>query len=229
MLPYPELSKKLRHSGNKVKATSKKSNQDLWIAYELVGKLLENLMGLGIETSGKTASSISARISLSANMVQAFYVVEQLISEGAYWSAAAVLRQHMETLARIVGYRTGISGKAKKPENAVVLPFGLNRNYGRLSQLCHTSDGEILEDFSECAGMEGSATVAPEFREKWARFFFFIHIEHMFHLAVEIYLLQMGIDPSRNLVFIENDFEEIAGLLVKSGLWEERVVKRVVA
>lgn len=219
MPPYPKFANKLNQIGDQVKTVSINHNQDLWDAYNLVGGLLENLLSVNIEDSRKSGRHISERFSLTANMAQAFYVVEQLISEGAYWSASAVLRQHMETLARLVGYRTGSLGNGKNsPESVSILPLDLRRNYGRLSQFCHTSDGEVLEDFSS-SGTVDAAALTPIFRQEWARGLFFIHIEHMLVLAHEIWYLYSEIHPNKNLPGIEYETEEIAELFVAAGLW----------
>ena len=168
MKTYSKLTNVLRDAGKQVRNCSKKENQDLWTAYCLVGDLIYTLVEFGAREPESVSDSRSHRVSLTANMVQSFYIVEDLISSGAYWSASAVLRQHMETLSRIIEYRKGKNSVDKKPPNVRNLPFNMAPNYGRLSELCHTSGGEILGDFSECEAGEGIATTIPKFRKEWS-------------------------------------------------------------
>jgi Arc/MetJ-type ribon-helix-helix transcriptional regulator len=216
-----KLKKILNDTAQQVRVLSKKSNEDLWEAYKLVGNLIYTLVEYGTKEPNIIKDSCSNRVSLTANMVQSYHVVEDLISSGAYWSASAVLRQHMETLARIIEYREGQNRSDKKPPNVKTLPFNLAPNYGRLSELCHTSSGEILGDFSECLEGEGIATTIPKFREEWAKDFFSLHIAHMLALAIQIYFLQEELYPESDLLDINKDILNIANLLVKTGFWKE--------
>lgn len=154
-------------------------------------------------------------------MIQSFYAVQDLISSGAYWSASAVLRQHMETLSRIIEYRSGNNRVDKKPPNVKSLPFNISPNYGRLSELCHTAGGEILGDFVLCSEGDGIATTLPQYRKEWAKDFFSLHIAHMLILAIEIYIMQKELYARIALPNIDEEILNIANLLVKTGFWKE--------
>ena len=97
-----KLTNVLKDAAQQVRNVVEKSNDGLWEAYNLVGNLIYTLVEFGAREPNIVPESCSIRVSLTANMVQSFYAVENLISSGAYWSASAVLRQHMETLARII-------------------------------------------------------------------------------------------------------------------------------
>lgn len=211
----------LRNAEQQVRQLSEESNKDLWKAYALVGNLLYVLVEQGAEEPSEVGESCSNRISLTANMIQAFGAVEYLISSGAYWSASAALRQQMEALSRIIEYREGRNQNDKKPPNVKNLPFNMSHNYGRLSEPCHTSGGEILAGFSECPEGEGVATVFPKFRAEWAKDLFSLHIAHMLSLAVEIYLLQQELHPSAIMPDIDEAVLNVANFLVKTGFWKE--------
>jgi len=210
-----------REASQQVRNVSEKSNVDLWAAYKLAGDLIYRLVEFGTREPKNVTDSCSNRVSLTANMVQSFYAAEDLISSGAYWSAAAVLRQHMETLARIIEYRVGKNQIDKKPPNVKYLPFNMAPNYGRLSELCHTSGEEILGDFSESIEGEGIATTIPRFREETAKNYFALHIAHMLALAIEIYFMQEELYPDVDMPNIDEDILNIANLLVKIGFWKE--------
>lgn len=98
-------------------------------------------------------------------------------------------------------------------------------NYGRLSELCHTSGREVLGDFSECEPGEGIATPIPKHREDWAKSFFSLHIAHMLSLALEIWFLQDELYPNDELPNIDDDLLTVSDLLVKTGFWKELNVK----
>jgi len=216
-----EWSRILKNTAKQIRNVSEESNVDLWKAYNLVGNLIFTIIKLGASEPDTVSESCSKRVALTANMVQSFYAVQDLISSGAYWSASAVLRQHMETLSRIIEYRKGNNRVDKKPPNVKNLPFNMAPNYGRLSELCHTSGGEILGDFSGCSEGEGIATTLPQYRKEWAKAYFSVHIAHMFTLAIEIYIMQEELYPGIALPNIDEEILNIANLLVKTGFWKE--------
>jgi hypothetical protein len=221
MNEYSKMTNVLRDTAKQVRNHSAKENPDLWTAYCAVGNILYTLVEFGAKEPEDVSDSCSHRISLTANMVQSFYAVEDLITSGAYWSASAVLRQHMETLSRIIEYRKGKNNVDKKPPNVRNLPFNMAPNYGRLSELCHTSGGEVLGHFSECEAGEGIATPIPKYRKEWAKSFFSLHIAHMLSLALEIWVLQNELYPNDELPNIDDDLLKVSDLLVKTGFWKE--------
>ncbi|MCE5276355.1 MAG: hypothetical protein LLG43_14620 [Deltaproteobacteria bacterium] len=216
-----KLKKTLLDTEKQVRKISVKHNKDLWRAYNLVGKVIYTLVDLSSREPTNITESTSNRVSLTANMIQSYSLVEYLISSGSYWAASAVLRQHMETLARIIEYRTGNNKQDKKPPNVKNLPFNMTRNYGRLSQLCHTSGGEVLNDFSISEAGEGIASPVPIFREEWAEIYFSLHIAHMLSLAIEIFYLHKELYPDTELIDIDRDTMRIARILVKTGFWKD--------
>ncbi|MBI9083171.1 MAG: hypothetical protein JEZ11_06195 [Desulfobacterales bacterium] len=220
-----KLTKILKEAAKQVRNCSEKENQDLWDAYNTVGDLLYKLVEFGEKDPERVSDSCSHRISLTANMVQSFFIIEELISSGAYWSASAVLRQHMETLSRIVEYRNEKTKIDKKPPNVKNLPFNMAPNYGKLSQLCHTSGGEVLGDFSVSEAGEGVASPIPKFRKEWAKSYLSLHIAHMLALGLEIWFLQDELYPDTDIPDIDDDIIKVANLLVKTGFWKELEVK----
>jgi Arc/MetJ-type ribon-helix-helix transcriptional regulator len=221
MKTYLKLTNVLRDAAKQVRNRSENENQDLWTAYCIVGNIINTLVEFGTKKTGDVSESCLHRITLSANMVQSFNIVENLITSGAYWSASALLRQHMETLSRIIEYRKGKKRVDMKQSNSRKFPFNMAPNYDRLSELCHTSGSVVLKDFSEYEVGEGTATIIPKYQKEWAKNFFSLHIAHMISLALEIWFLQDELYPNDELPNIDDDLLKVSDLLVETGFWEE--------
>ena len=216
-----DLYKILAQSENEVKIQSRQNYEDLWLAYNTAGDLLFKLVAQGESDPSEVSDSCSKRVSLTANLIQSTFIVEHLISSGYYWAASAVLRQHMETLARVIEIREQRGTQLHKPPNVSVLPFRLPKNYGRLSELCHTSKNEILSDFSECPEGEGVASTRPYYKKEWSINLFSLHIAHLVALILEICWLYAELFPGRDLVQVGEGIGTISDILVRNGFWEE--------
>lgn len=216
-----ELYKILAQSEKEVKIQSRQNYQDLWLAYNTAGDLLFKLVAQGETDPAKVSDSCSKRVSLTANLIQSTFIVERLISSGYYWAASTVLRQHMETLARVIGIREQRHTLPYKPPNVSLLPFKLPQNYGRLSELCHTSKNEILSDFSKCPEGEGVASTRPYYNKEWSINLFSLHIAHLVVLILEICWLYAELFPGRDLVQLGEGIGTISDILVRNGFWEE--------
>jgi len=81
MSEYSKLEKYWAILHNKLRALSKKANIELWGAYKKVGDLLYTLVEHGINETDVVTDTCSNRVSLTANMVQSFHVVESLKKE----------------------------------------------------------------------------------------------------------------------------------------------------
>ncbi|MBT9590379.1 MAG: hypothetical protein IV089_05655 [Thiobacillus sp.] len=192
----------------------------LWDAYITIGDLLSLLISQGAEDPISVSESASQRISLTVNLLQSTTVVEQTISSGFYWAASALLRQHMEALARIMHIRDGKSAIDPRPPKVQVLPFNLASNYGRLSELAHVSSGELLSDFALSSSGEEIATYAPTYREQWSRNFLHIHIAHMIVLSIEINLMHQELYPMRALIDPNDRLQEVVSIFIEEGFWK---------
>lgn len=215
-----KLQQALEFAASQVCNESRQRYGPLWNAYQTACNVLFILTEQGAEEATVISEDSSKRLSLTANLIQSSTIVEYLISSGYYFASAAVLRQQMETLARLIELRKGKPISGKRPPNVNVLPFKLAQNYGRLSELCHTSGGELLSCFADSPDGDDVAKVRPSYREEWARGFLFIHIAHMVALALEIDILHREIHPSRNLANIEQEINAIADVLVRTGFWK---------
>ena len=207
---------------NKANETIKVAQQKygrLWEAYEKSCTLLSRLAQQGEREADGESQFGSERLSLSVSVIQGCFIVERLISSGYYVASIAILRQHMETLARMIELRNG--KKTNKTPNVSCLPFKLAQNYGGLSQIFHTARGEHLESFAEVADDERIASYLPEFREDWSNILLGMHIAHLVTLAKEIHILQFELyrqAPVTNN--FDAEFRPIAEILVATGFWE---------
>jgi glycosyltransferase involved in cell wall biosynthesis len=217
----PELYDSIAREAEAVRLQSAQRYGPLWDAYITMGYLLSSLIPQGTEDPVLVPKGASQRISLTANLLQSTTIVEHSISSGFYWAASALLRQHMEALARIIHIRSGKLATDSRPPNVSVLPFKLAQNYGRLSELAHVSSGELLKDFSLSSSGEEVATHAPTYREDWSRKLLTVHIEHMVVLAIEINLLHRELYPEKLLVDLAGAFRQVAKILVEEGFWKK--------
>ena len=213
------LDRAIHEAAAAVRRESYAHHESLWRAYVKVGDLIFALVAQGASDAATTEAQ-AQRISLTANLVQSTTVVKNLVSSGFYWSGAAVLRQHMETLARTIMIRTGRQQPETKTPNVSVLPYRLSKNYGRLSELVHTSGGESLADFAEARNGPEVATAKPRYRKPWASALLCLHIAQLVALAYEIDLLHREIYPGRELIDAHGSLASVADALVEVGFWE---------
>lgn len=217
----PELYNSIDKEAEAVRLQSAQRYGPLWGAYITMGYLLSSLIPQGTEDPVFVPKGASQRISLTVNLLQSSTIVERSISSGFYWAASALLRQHMEALARIIHIRSGKLATDSRPPNVSVLPFNLAQNYGRLSELAHVSSGELLKGFALSSSGEEVATHAPTYREDWSRKLLVVHIEHMVVLAIEIDLLHRELYPKKLLVDLTDTLRDVAKVLIEEGFWKE--------
>ena len=191
-------------------------------AYTATGEILFSLIEQGsLDPPGDVSEAASQRMSLTASLLQSTIIVEQAITSGFYWAATGLLRQHMEALARIILIRSGKSATDGGSPNVGVLPFGLARNYGRLSQLAHVSKGEVLQEFSSSELSDLLASPMPRYIKDWANDLLAIHTGHMITLAFEISYLHSEVYPGRDLLDVNSQLYKVAKVLEELGHWKE--------
>jgi hypothetical protein len=212
------LKQAILDAESKVRIQSRQSYGKLWDAYETGCKVLSRLAEQGGAESNGEPLNGAERLSLTASLLQSLFLVEELISSGHYVSAVAILRQHMEILARLIELRRSIVKKGKIP-NVKLLPFRLSKNYGRLSEIFHTSRGEYLSSFVEDVESEEVAKFLPTYREDWSKMLLSVHVAHLVALAGEIDTLHKELYLNRDLEDITESLLSVSSILVETGFW----------
>lgn len=217
-----ELNKTLATASAHIRKESMNGYGRFWDAYTIVGNVLYDLIGQGAQDPpGDVSECASKRISLTAGLLQSTIIVEQAITCGLYWAASALLRQHMEALARVIHIRNGQLGTEARPPHLAVLPFRLARNYGRLCELVHVSNGELLGDFTGSIISDMVATPLPSYKAEWANDLLAVHTSHMITLAYEIHYLHVEIYPGMDIINVNSRLYDVAKILEELGHWKD--------
>lgn len=212
------LAQAIAEAAAAVQRESYSRHRAIWQALTVVEEPIFALVTQGASEAATTTGQ-ATRISLTANLVRSSSVSKDLISSGFYWSAAAILRQSMETLARCIEIRSSRPAAGKRPPNVSVLPFRLSRNYGRLSELVHTSGGESLADFAQGSSGPEAATLIARYREPWASDLLCLHVALLVTLAREIDLLHRELYPGRQIIDVNVELIPGVQALVAAGFW----------
>ena len=214
----PELYRYLDAAAESAKQQAMVGYGIIWEAYVKICAVLYDLVIQGAQDpSGEVSESASQRLSLTAGLLQSTALIEQTISCGYYPAAAALVRQYMEALARIIQIREGSVGTERRTPNVKVLPFQISKNYGRLSELTHVSNGELLGDF---VGTDTNTEIAqpfPIYRKSWANDLLSNHISHLMTLAIEIGAVHGQIYPDKDLVDVNERLFVVARMLEQAG------------
>jgi hypothetical protein len=211
----------IRDAAARVRVETEGRLQPLREAHRIVGDLVLRLVQQGAVEASSPTEGQSQRLSLIAGLIQSVSVSNDLIVSGFYWTAAAVLRQQMEAVARVVEIRTGKYKGGTKTPDVALLSYGLAQNYGRLSELAHTSRGELLADFVQSPAGEEVAMSAPYYRDPWAKELLCVHLAHCFALAHEIDLLHRELYIGRNLIKVDEEIYPIKRVLVDEKFWKD--------
>lgn len=142
-----------------------------------------------ITPAGNNTAELNA---LFAAFVIGMDTCERTIAEGAYLQAGALLRQEMETIARMAEVRQGRQRNGRQA-NVALLEESLARQYGSLSGAAHVARPDIVRLATEhdLADMEvpGPASAArffPVFNPETARRLFAVHLLLMANLIQEM-------------------------------------------
>lgn len=138
---------------------------------------------------GRTNPSISQRLTLIASFVQGLNFVERLITEGYYIRAAALLKQDVETLARIEECKKGLATDGRTP-NVKHIP-NIGRSYGELNEAAHVAVPDVLKNllFSLHAEEVHGVSSVPTLVEEAAVGLYRLHCFLSWRMALEALLL----------------------------------------
>jgi hypothetical protein len=153
-----------------------------WAALSAIASATDRNSG----KAGKTTAELSHLLPLTASFIQGVEICETAISEGLYFSASALLKQEMETLAAVREVREKRRQDQKTPN---VKSFGaLSVLYGDLNRMAHVSDKEWLQDFLavEISAEAIGAALFTVFNEKLFKLFYALHVVFVAILAIEV-------------------------------------------
>ncbi len=217
-MPIGNFEEISRQAASNVRARTTADCAVLLDAHRIASNVLFELVIQGAREPDKDSGNhVSERISLTASLLQSVFITQDLIVSGYYWSAAAILRMHIETMARITELRTGIRRTENKPPNLGILPQTLRRSYGRLSQAVHTSGGDFLSSFTGSQSVDAAVAI-PQYRAEWAGPLLTHHVLLACELIGEILLIHSELyagplsDPTDSIASILEILEQ-AGFL----------------
>lgn len=157
----------------------------------IIFTLLEYKSGI----PGVTNASISERLQLCSAFAQGVSATEDVISEGQYVKAAAVLKQDYELMTRIRAARGGNAQYGTLP-NIRHAPEGSQRLYGALNDIAHIAKNDILASVMDrlAIGKVDGICVFAAFNKELAQDLYQVHVwlclevaREMLTLAVEMY------------------------------------------
>ncbi len=142
-----------------------------------------------ITPAGTNTAELNA---LFAAFIIGMDTCERAIAEGAYLQAAALLRQEMETIARLAEVRRGRQREGRQA-NVAMLEESLARQYGSLSGAAHVAQPGIVRmatdhdlEGMEVPGPTSAARFFPVFERETARRLFAVHLLLMGNLIQEM-------------------------------------------
>jgi hypothetical protein len=147
---------------------------------------------------GQTNKSRSDRLALIATFVQGLPPTEDLISEGQYAKATAVLKQDYEIVARLKEVRDGTAKGGETP-NVKNAPEGSRHFYGDLNKVAHPSNPELLQHLLTRidADVVKGLSPMPCLNSDLAKSLYELHVFTMLCVAREAFLLFFEMYPEK--------------------------------
>jgi hypothetical protein len=146
---------------------------------------LADLQNIKAGIPGKTNESLGEILQLSTIFWQGQSCVERMISEGQYIKAAAVIKQDIEIIARIIEIKKGVAKEGKTP-NAKHAPSKLNIHYGDMNDIAHISKSAWLDTLTTINGETFTAvSIQPMFHEGISKNLYEIHLSIFYNVILE--------------------------------------------
>lgn len=111
----------------------------------LIASMISELLEIREGIPGNTNETTSQILHLTATFIQGFGVSENLLFEGQYSKVSAVLKQEYEILTRINELKENSAKEGKNP-NVKYAPKGSQKIYGKLNDISHPSNPEIISE-----------------------------------------------------------------------------------
>jgi len=214
-----ELEHRISHQQEFIrKKTSGILDSNLVNSRIFLASLFFDLMKIREGVAGESDEFISNILNLITTYIQGFGITENLIYEGQYSKAASMLKQEFEILTRIKEHRKECAKEGKTP-NVKHAPKGSQRIYGKLNDISHPSNTDIISEllYKNFDGQTNKVSPVPIFNEEYA-----INL-YKTHLFVGYEVLKENTELIANLYGIDildeledNNFFEFFKLLRQS-------------
>lgn len=134
---------------------------------------------------GNTNEKLGEILQLITVFWQGEFYTEQLISEGQYIKATAVIKQEIEIITRILEIKKGVAKDGKTP-NVKYAPPMLNLHYGDMNNIAHISKPWMLKILTSVdQGSFRGVAIEPIFHEELAKKLYEIHLSIFYNLILE--------------------------------------------
>ncbi len=173
-----------------VRKESKAVYGQLNTAYILATGIIAELVTSRVGEAAKTNEDISRSLALTASFIQGMGLTEDAISEGFYVQATALLKQELETLARIAEVRVGVAKDGSTP-NVKHVAFGLKTTYGDFNRIAHVAQHDALSWLVALPKIDELLPVSltARFQDEIAQELYARHVTHLLILFSEITIL----------------------------------------
>lgn len=168
---------------------------------------------------GKTNKKLGEILQLTTIFWQGQFCTEQLISEGQYIKACAVLKQEIEIITRIAEVKKGVAKDGRTP-NAKYAPSMLHLHYGDMNDIAHISKSAWLDTLTSIDNTTFRAVaIQPIFHEGISRKLYEIHLSIFYNVLLEEIELFQQLYPDDNDVVLPacKLLKLVNELLAKSG------------
>jgi len=178
---------------------------------------LADLQSFRVGMPGKTNEELGEILRLIVIFWQGQFCTEQLISEGQYIKASAVIKQEIEIITRIAEIKQGVAKDGKTP-NVKYAPSMLNLHYGDMNDIAHISKPTMLDTLTSIdKGTFRGVSIQPIFHEGISKNLYEIHLSIFYNIILEAIELFQQLYPEdmelvlpayKLLVVVEGIFAE---------------------
>jgi len=146
---------------------------------------LADLQSFRAGIPGKTNEKLGDVLRLIVVFWQGQFCTEQMISEGQYIKASAVIKQEIEIITRITEVKQGVAKDGKTP-NVKYAPSMLNLHYGDMNDIAHISKPAMLDTLTSFdKGAFRGVSIQPIFHEGISKKLYEIHLSIFYNIVVE--------------------------------------------
>jgi len=146
---------------------------------------LADLQSFRVGIPGKTNENLGEILRLIVIFWQGQFCTEQMISEGQYIKASAVIKQEIEIIARIAEIKQGVAKDGDTP-NVKHAPSMLKLHYGDMNNIAHISKPAMLDALTSIdKGIFRGVSIQPIFHEGISKNLYEIHLIIFYNITLE--------------------------------------------